>query len=546
MKNWSISIRFGAAFVLAITLFVATMVNTSIEFVRIQESSRHISTGNIPKIRLLTQAVNAVQEITRSVGLIVAIDDADFRRASRENIEKQRAIYRDVIGKLDKVPVADTPAGKIFSEGFVTFKDAIKECAALNNQAMDAAISGNQRESLRVLKMAVPAIRKVNDASVTLLNSQYDTADNRIKKDIIEALNHAQTVMVGTVVLVIALSILAAVWISRSITCPVNSLKKVLQEIANGDGDLTKRLEVNSRDEIGQVAALFNLFIGKLHDSISNVTNNSLLISAAAVQLHATAQEIARESESAAERVNTVATAGEEISATSSDIARSCSMVANGAREASQSAIDGAGIVNETIAVMDQIAVRVQESAKAVASLGSRSEQIGEIVGTIEDIADQTNLLALNAAIEAARAGEQGRGFAVVADEVRALAERTTRATKEIGEMIKTIQNETKAAVVAMNQGVNDVARGSEKAALSGQALQHILDRVNDVSMQINQVATAAEEQTATTSEISNNMQQISDVINQASKGSHESADAANQLARTSDALKTAVSQFKL
>jgi methyl-accepting chemotaxis protein len=195
---------------------------------------------------------------------------------------------------------------------------------------------------------------------------------------------------------------------------------------------------------------------------------------------------------------------------------------------------------------MNSIAERVRSTAKAVESLGSRSDQIGAIVGTIEDIADQTNLLALNAAIEAARAGEQGRGFAVVADEVRALAERTTRATREIGEMIKAIQLETKSAVIAMEEGVSEVAKGSEKAADSGRALEQILQQINDVNAQIHQVATAAEEQTATTSEISNNMQQITEVVAQTSRGAHESASSANRLSALADDLRRIVGQFKV
>jgi methyl-accepting chemotaxis protein len=196
--------------------------------------------------------------------------------------------------------------------------------------------------------------------------------------------------------------------------------------------------------------------------------------------------------------------------------------------------------------VMCQINARVQESALTVESLGQRSDQIGAIIGTIEDIADQTNLLALNAAIEAARAGEQGRGFAVVADEVRALAERTTRATKEIGEMIKAIQKETKGAVTAMEQGVREVEAGTTEAARSGEALRDILVQVNDVTMQVNQIATAAEEQTATTSEISSNMQQITDVVRQTSQGASESATAAAQLNGNAEELQRLVRQFKL
>ena len=195
---------------------------------------------------------------------------------------------------------------------------------------------------------------------------------------------------------------------------------------------------------------------------------------------------------------------------------------------------------------MEQISKRVQSTAETVKTLGERSNQIGAIVATIEDIADQTNLLALNAAIEAARAGEQGRGFAVVADEVRALAERTTRATHEISTMIKNIQSETQVAVTAMEQGVQEVERGSIEAGRSGEALQEILMQINEVTMQVNQIATAAEEQTATTNEITNNIMQISQVVQDTSRGVHESATAANDLSRMAEQLQALVHKFKL
>jgi len=198
------------------------------------------------------------------------------------------------------------------------------------------------------------------------------------------------------------------------------------------------------------------------------------------------------------------------------------------------------------VMVMGQIAAKVQETAKTVEKLGVRSAKIGDIIGTIDDIADQTNLLALNAAIEAAHAGEHGRGFAVVADGVRELAKRTTRATKEIGEMVKAIQIETEGAVVAMEQGVHQVESGTVEAGKSGQALQHILELINDVAMQVNQIATAAEEQTATTSEISSNIMQITEVVQQTSQGAHESATVAAQLNGNAEELQRLVRQFRL
>ena len=349
----------------------------------------------------------------------------------------------------------------------------------------------------------------------------------------------------GTVALAVSFICLMIV-LRVTVTQKLNDFVAKVTDLARGEGDLTKQINVTSNDEFGQLADEINTLVGKIRGIISQISQTSEQVSSSAVQLQSNAEQMATGAEEVAAQAETVATAGEEMSATSGDIAQNCQMASEGSQQASAAAVSGTAVVNETIAVMNSIAERVMSSAKAVESLGSRSDQIGEIVGTIEDIADQTNLLALNAAIEAARAGEQGRGFAVVADEVRALAERTTRATREIGEMIKAIQHETKGAVIAMEEGVSEVAKGSEKAADSGRALEQILQQINDVNAQIHQVATAAEEQTATTSEISSNMQQITEVVAQTSRGAHESAAAANQLSSLANDLRQIVSQFKI
>ena len=195
---------------------------------------------------------------------------------------------------------------------------------------------------------------------------------------------------------------------------------------------------------------------------------------------------------------------------------------------------------------MQAIADSVRESAETITELGKRSDEIGEIIGVIDDIADQTNLLALNAAIEAARAGEQGRGFAVVADEVRKLAERTTKATAEIAGMIKGIQKDTSGAVSSMEEGTKQVEAGMELAVKAGDSLTSIVSVVSEVQKMIEQIATASDEQSAAAEQISGNVGNIASVSKQSAQSAEQMAATAEELNRQTDALNELVSRFKL
>jgi methyl-accepting chemotaxis protein len=446
----------------------------------------------------------------------------------------------ETLNKLEDAPkdkeqlAAITTSMGRYEEGFFKIVEMIKSGAISSAQDANKAI-GEYKEPIHQAEKNITEYWTTNGESLLKAKKELNAEDH-----------HVIVITISILVISFIIVLLMVTWLVRSIRKPLAQIDSMVNDIARGDGDLTARLPYAGKDELGEICSGFNLFIEKLHGVVSKVAQSALQVAAASNQLHSTADQIATGAEEVASQTGTVATASEEMSATSNDIAHNCLSAAGNSTRASETARDGAEVVRQTIDGMQRIAASVREASKTVEDLGTRSEQIGQIIGTIEDIADQTNLLALNAAIEAARAGDQGRGFAVVADEVRALAERTTRATHEIGEMIKAIQRETKGAVTAMEEGVKEVGKGTESSVKSGRALEEILEQINDVTMQVNQIATAAEEQTATTHEITTNIQQITDVVLTTARGANETAAASSQLSREAEHLQQLVRQFKL
>lgn len=365
-----------------------------------------------------------------------------------------------------------------------------------------------------------------------------DDVDNQVRQ--------MMWIMLGGTFGLALFAIVLAFFVGRGVVLPLEQMQETLEKMASGEGDLTSRLAVVQEDETGALASVFNRFLGNLHGIISQVRDSSHEVGTRTDIMQSATVQIVTSSTDVGGHATSVATAVEEVAATSHSIAESCIQAYENANQACSTAQSGATVVHAAVASISAIADRVQESARTVESLGSRSDQIGQIIGTIEDIADQTNLLALNAAIEAARAGEMGRGFAVVADEVRALAERTTRATREIADMIKVIQQETANAVSSMEAGVVAVEQGTGEAARSGEALEEILAQVSGLTDQINQIATAAEEQTAATNDISHNMQRIVGEAEQTMAGARNAGSEADELHRITERLNLLVGRFRL
>jgi methyl-accepting chemotaxis protein len=543
-SNLKISTRIIAGFTIAILLLVTISAASYWGLGKLTWFITDISENSATLVEYAQRSRADINIMRRNEkNLFIAIGDTDSTEEFKKRWDKASASVHE---RMDAIPkLLETTKDK---ETISTIKKNLDAYEAGFKKVYEQIQAGevtNANEGNEAINPVVEPAKQA-EAMINDFAHQMDKQKDEMLKEAQETAKKIQRLVLTLAASATLFAIFASILIIRSITKPLALFLERTTDIAQGEGDLTKRLDVNGSDEIAQISRMFNQFIEKLHGIISHISTTSTQVASASSELNTTAERIATGAEEVAAQSATVATAGEEMSATSGDIAQNCQMAAEGAERASQSANKGAAVVERTVAVMGQIAEKVQESAKTVESLGARSDQIGAIIGTIEDIADQTNLLALNAAIEAARAGEQGRGFAVVADEVRALAERTTRATKEIGEMIKAIQRETKGAVAAMEQGVEQVEAGTIEAAKSGEALRDILEQVNDVVTQVNQIATAAEEQTATTSEISNNMQQITQVVQDTANGAHQSASAASQLFGNAEELQRLVRQFKL
>ena len=350
--------------------------------------------------------------------------------------------------------------------------------------------------------------------------------------------------LIATVPLVVVAILGFVFLLRRMVGRPISAIVSAVQSIA--DGKLRTRLDLKSRDELGMLSTAVNSMAENLSEVIGEVQGSANEVAGAATQIASGAEEMAAGMEEQRRQTSQVSAAVEEMSASVTEVAEKATGAARKSDEGGEQAVEGGKIVQETIAGMNAISEQVNESVRAVGELGRRSEQIGEIIEVINDIADQTNLLALNAAIEAARAGEHGRGFAVVADEVRKLAERTTKATEEVAESIKAIQDETAQAVDRMEAGKSRVDEGVQLAQQAGAALEEIVGGAKEIAPMIQGIAAAAEEQSSAANEISSNVERINAVTNESADGVHQVAQAAGTLSQKAETLQTLVRRFEL
>lgn len=375
----------------------------------------------------------------------------------------------------------------------------------------------------------------------TLLNDLAEKLDIEVKNNSMSAMTMAvmlALILAGMIGLAVSL-------ISRYIISSLNHVITHMEEIAQGDGDLTVRLKSDGADELSALGKAFNLFVEKIANLISDVSDMAQKVSSNAEESSVNLEQTSANVIQQQTETDQIAAAINEMSATVQEVANNASQAAKAAHHADEEAKNGLSVINKNAKSIGKLAEEVGNATQVINKLKEDSENIGGILDVIRGIADQTNLLALNAAIEAARAGEQGRGFAVVADEVRSLAARTQDSTQEIQEMIEKLQQGANSAVEVMDANKERAETSSDRAASAGNSLHEIASTVSTINDMNTQIASASEQQAAVTEEINRSIVTIVQLSNETSHSSKQAATSSKDLAHLADSLQKLISQFK-
>jgi methyl-accepting chemotaxis protein len=544
MKNLNIGVRLAVGFATVVVLFMATMLLVGMALSTLTKDVNQIKEETLPYVLVVDEMDISRSEVQQFLTDVSATHD----RAGYKESDEAAKRFLDGVAKFKQMYQRENDADKlkqmeVIGARFNAFNAKGKEMAeAYITKGLDAGnilMKGSATE---------PGFDQESESIsdvLTKFREQQIAEAHKVVDDTADAAKSTVRVMLIGGVLATLLAAVLAVLITKSVTLPMSMMKSTIVDIGK-NGDFTRRIATDSHDEIGETARSFNDLMGNLQTTFRQIHDSIDKIFEASSALSSSSQQVATSSAHQSEAASAIAATVEQVTVSINHVAESTQEALKISRKSGELSDQGSEIIHNAATEMQQIADTVRQTSGSIENLGQQSSQISSIVQVIKEIAEQTNLLALNAAIEAARAGEQGRGFAVVADEVRKLAERTAVSTKEISQMIDTIQSTASVAVASMSNAVNQVSGGAALAQQAGDAINQIKEESNRVIKTVSDISFALVEQSKASNDISVHVEKVAQMTEENHAATGATADAANNLAQLAGAMRTAVEKFKI
>ena len=536
----SIKAKLLASFSLIIIMLIVTAGIGIYNLSMMNEQMSKIINVSAEKVKLAARVNQGALAVSRAEKNIILADSkaamdeyADFIAQTRDEMLERRATLRNLVNDNGK---------RLLDEFAATWDEYIE----VNLQIRDLARANLNDKAIALSKNEG---RRLNDLAISQMANLVNAIEQDMANDELKAqARHSSAYSLMLVITLIGLiaGIVIAIFISSRITGALNRLSHRMNDIADGEGDLTVTVDDSSKDETGDVARAFNKFVAKIRTTITSVASETTQVASTSEELSIVSNTTSEAVKKLHDETQQVATAMTQMNATIQDVANSAENAASSASDSNNNAKAGESMVNETVHAVDNLTKEINQSASAIEKLQADSENISTILDVIKGVSEQTNLLALNAAIEAARAGEQGRGFAVVADEVRTLAQRTKESAANIEQMIDKFQSGILTAIEVMTKSQQQTDLVVEKVSKTGETLRTINDYSSAINDMNAQIASAAEQQAVVAEEISRNVVSIKQVTEQSSAATEQTSTASNEMAILGNNLLKLVQQFKV